>query len=129
MRRAKPPTSASLFPSSSVFSSPHSPVTPPSVRAHPRDRIPGSSSTTGWTRLRLLRTRVTPRRGVKWISAKRRSHTSSRRQRFVPRHIALRIRDTNLDGIAVRGKQEVAADGSGGHRGGHLPHLGRRRSV
>ncbi len=30
-------------------------------------------------------------------SVKPRSHTSPRRQRFVPRHIALRIRDTNLD--------------------------------
>src|SRR5260370_40531038 len=60
---------------------------------------------------------------------KPRSHTSPRRQRFVPRHIALRIRDTNLNGIAVRGKQDIAADGGGGHYGGHLPHLGRRRSV
>jgi len=32
MRCTKPPTSASRSPSSSVFSSPHSPVTPPSVR-------------------------------------------------------------------------------------------------
>src|SRR5882724_7487410 len=69
------------------------------------------------------------RLGARWIPANSDSHPSSRWQRFERRHMALRIRNTNLVGIAIRGKQDIPADGRGGHRGRHLPHLGRGRYV